>query len=76
MVIDMRKAEMLVLTEKELYDLSMQKNRRGSATTEALKAQKIIWERAGNGFGGSQGLFLLEDGNYATKGGEWHWWIK
>lgn len=49
----MTREEMLSLSREELYELSMKKNKRGVATSEALKAQKLIWEMGGCGFTGN-----------------------
>ena len=35
------------LSTEELRKISLEKNKKGIATSRALKAQKIIWERAG-----------------------------
>ena len=34
----------------EIRELSLQKNKKGNATSDAKKAQKILWERDGRGF--------------------------
>lgn len=34
------------LTDEELFIISLEKNKKKCATTRALMAQKIIWERA------------------------------
>lgn len=38
------------LTDAELKELSLQKNKKGNATCDAKMAQKILWERNGNSF--------------------------
>ena len=38
------------LSTEELKKISLEKNKKGNATSKALKAQKIIWERAGQPF--------------------------
>lgn len=38
--------ELTKLTTEELKVIATEKNEYGSATTKALKAQSIIWERA------------------------------
>ena len=35
------------LTLEELREISLEKNKKGIATKKALRAQRIIWERAG-----------------------------
>lgn len=37
--------EMMALSDEELHEISMQKKKNGCATKEALKAQRILWER-------------------------------
>ena len=38
------------LTDTEIRELSLQKNKKGNATCDAKIAQKILWERNGSGF--------------------------
>lgn len=38
------------LPTEELRKISLEKNQKGIATSRALQAQKIIWERAGKPF--------------------------
>lgn len=38
------------LTDAEIRELSLHKNKKGNATSDAKKAQKILWERDGRGF--------------------------
>lgn len=35
----------------ELREISLQKTKRGNATSQALKAQRVLWWRDGFGFG-------------------------
>lgn len=46
----MRIDELRSLSEAELRELSMQKNKKGNATTDTKKAQKLLWENHGSGF--------------------------
>lgn len=47
---EMKVQEIKNLTDAELKELSLQKNKKGNATCDAKMAQKILWERNGNGF--------------------------
>lgn len=38
------------LTDAEIRELSLQKNKKGNATSDAKKAQEILWKRSGRGF--------------------------
>ncbi len=49
--------EMMALPDEELHEISMQKKKNGCATKEALKAQRILWER--------------NDRNYSKYGGSY-----
>lgn len=72
----MTEKELKELSDEELQIISSRKNNKGNATSEALKAQKVMWQRAGEPFDGSSiiGLFsnnMFEDddfdfGNNAT----------
>lgn len=46
----MKVQEIKNLTDAELRELSLQKNKKSNATSDAKMAQKILWERNGNGF--------------------------
>lgn len=39
--------ELREMPEEELRKLSLQKNKKGNATSDALQAQQILWERSG-----------------------------
>ena len=43
----MKKSEMMDLSHEELIELSLKKNKRGIATSEAKAAQEILWEIGG-----------------------------
>lgn len=63
----MNREQMLALSPEELHELSMKKTKRGVATQEALRAQKIIWERGGRGFtGNSMGEVACGPGNWCS----------
>ena len=59
----MTETEMKKLSDSELKELSLQKNKKGNATSDASKAQMILWRRAGNPFcgGGGNVNYLFED---------------
>lgn len=43
-------SEIKHMTDAEIRELSLQKNKKGNATTDAKKAQEILWKRSGSGF--------------------------
>lgn len=43
-------AHLSTLPDSELHKISLLKGRRGNATAEALKAQRILCERSGGGY--------------------------
>lgn len=42
--------KMIDMTDEELHAISMQRKKNGSYTQRALKAQQILWKRAGGPF--------------------------
>lgn len=50
----MKKSEIRNLSDKELYELSMQKNKRGMYTKDANEAMKVRRERSGHWSGVSR----------------------
>lgn len=43
----MTEEELQILSNEELQIISSRKNSKGVATSDALKAQKVLWQRAG-----------------------------
>ena len=46
---------MVTLTKEELHEIAMRKNKRGCATSEALQAQRVLYEQA-NSFANYQNM--------------------
>lgn len=58
--------EMMALPDEELHEISMQKKLNGCATKEALKAQKILWERNDRNYSRDEYSYL-GNGNRMSK---------
>ena len=60
-------SEFNAMTDEELRELSLQKNKKGNATSDALTAQRILWARSGCGFNQRGGIISVGSGNTCSK---------
>ena len=63
----MKIEELNAMSDNELYDLSLRKDSKGCATSDAFMAQRIIWSRSGLSFQSDDNSIDLGFGNCTTK---------